>query len=129
MSKINSSILDVSIPNTAAIAPAFLGLSVGTASSIKIPLFLTATIASFSVIPCAATIAAYSPRLKPAATSGFIPRFSTSFVIARQVVTKAACVYFVLFISSFSSKQIFFMSKSKTLSASSKILLALGFVS
>ena len=42
----------------------------GTACSIRMPLFLTVVMASFTLIPPETAIAQYSPRLKPAVTSG-----------------------------------------------------------
>ena len=58
--------------------------------------------------------AQYSPRLSPAVTSGFRPLSSTTFVMARQVVTSAACVYSVRSSFSFSSKHNAFISICKS---------------
>ena len=51
---------------TAAIEPS----PAGTACSIRIPLFRTVTMASFTLIPPETAMAQYSPRLNPAVISG-----------------------------------------------------------
>ena len=91
---------DASMPSTAAMEP----MPTGTACCMRIPLCLTVVIASASDITPAAANAQYSPKLKPAATSGRIPvRSVNTFIMAMLVVTMAACVYSVMSRRSFGS--------------------------
>ena len=120
MGAITSSIFSASMASTAAMEP----MPTGTASCISIPLCLTVLIASSADITPAATIAGYSPRLKPAATSGFTPvrSFKTS-IIAMLAVTIAACVYSVMSSLSLGVKQSSGMENPKSPLAISKIFL------
>ena len=70
----------------------------------RIPLWRTVEMASSALITPAATRAQYSPRLKPAATSGFTPRAFKTSIMAMLAVTMAAWVYSVMSSRSFSSK-------------------------
>ena len=76
------------MPSTAAIAPS----PAGTASSIRMPLLRTTFIASAISIPPADTIALYSPRLRPAVTSGVRPHARMDCSIAIPVVSSAIWV-------------------------------------
>ena len=94
----------------------------GTASCIRIPLCLTVRIASSGDITPAATIAGYSPRLKPAAASGLTPvRSMKTFIIAMLAVTMAGCVYSVISSLSFFSKHSSGIEKPRISDALSKI--------
>ena len=103
----------------AAMAPS----PTGTASCIRIPLCLTVRIASASLITPAAASAGYSPRLSPAATSGFTPFASSrTRIMAMLAVTMAAWVYSVISSLSFSSKHSWGMENPINCVALSKIL-------
>ena len=66
----------------------------------------------------AAASAPYSPRLNPAVTSALTPFASSTFKIATSVASIAICVYSVMFILSFSVKQISSISSPDTSLAS-----------